>query len=226
MSRRASSCKTKPSLSSKQPRERETETARAHTLSRVAIDAMLRIAAANARAFRGVIAPRAPARPARRVHVARASSDAAGDDDAAQPRDDDDDPERAKPIDATLIETMQNLRKTRPRPSAEPAPTTTVMASAETNDEWRELDAKVNEYPCARKFQAIGVDDGDFVESVRGMISNALGGRHIHPENVTSRPSSKGKYVSANVTVEMRSGDEVLAVYATLKADKRVLWYL
>ena len=84
----------------------------------------------------------------------------------------------------------------------------------------------MNEYPCARKFQAIGADDGDFVESVRGVISNALGGRHIHPECVTSRPSSKGKYVSAHVTAEMRSGDEVLAVYAALKADERVLWYL
>ena len=88
------------------------------------------------------------------------------------------------------------------------------------------LAAEVNEYPCARKFQAIGADDGDFVESVRGVISNALGGRHIHPECVTSRPSSKGKYVSAHVTAEMRSGDEVLAVYAALKADERVLWYL
>ena len=26
--------------------------------------------------------------------------------------------------------------------------------------------------------------------------------------------------------LEMRSGDEVLAVYAALKADERVLWYL
>ena len=102
----------------------------------------------------------------------------------------------------------------------------TVMASAETKEAWMALDAEVNEYPCARKFQAIGADDGDFVESVRGVISNALGGRHIHPECVTSRPSSKGKYVSAHVTAEMRSGDEVLAVYAALKADERVLWYL
>jgi putative lipoic acid-binding regulatory protein len=58
------------------------------------------------------------------------------------------------------------------------------------------------------------------------MISEALGGRYIHPENVTARPSSKGKYVSANVTLEMESGDDVLAVYGVLKADKRVLWYL
>ena len=64
------------------------------------------------------------------------------------------------------------------------------------------------------------------MESVRGVISNALGGRHIHPECVTSRPSSKGKYVSAHGRAEMRSGDEVLAVYAALKADERVLWYL
>ena len=186
---------------------------------------MLRIAVANARACRGVLARDVPARVSSRVRVARASSRAAGSDAAG----DDgfgDDAEGAPPVDATPRETTRELGNVRPRASEEPAGRRTVMASAETKEAWRALDAEVNEYPCARKFQAIGADDGDFVESVRGVISNALGGRHIHPECVTSRPSSKGKYVSAHVTAEMRSGDEVLAVYAALKADERVLWYL
>jgi putative lipoic acid-binding regulatory protein len=163
------------------------------------------------------------ARPAsQRARVAFASSsvaDSSGDD-----------PERATPLDASLLDTMRELRKTRDaRSTPNEARTPTVMASNEDDEndaKWKALDARVNEYPCARKFQAIGLDDGTFVDSVREMISEALGGRYIHPENVTARPSSKGKYVSANVVLEMESGDDVLAVYGVLKADKRVLWYL
>ena len=44
-----------------------------------------------------------------------------------------------------------------------------------------------------------------------------------HPE---CRPSSKGKYVSANVTARLENGEEVVAVYAALKACERVKWYL
>ena len=164
------------------------------------------------------------ARPAsQRARVAFASSSAA---DASSG----DDPERATPLDASLLDTMRELRKTRDaRSTPNEARTPTVMASNEDDEndaKWKALDARVNEYPCARKFQAIGLDDGTFVDSVREMISEALGGRYIHPENVTARPSSKGKYVSANVVLEMESGDDVLAVYGVLKADKRVLWYL
>ena len=164
------------------------------------------------------------ARPAsQRARVAFASSSAA---DASSG----DDPERATPLDASLLDTMRELRKTRDaRSTPNEARTPTVMASNaddENDAKWKALDARVNEYPCARKFQAIGLDDGTFVDSVREMISEALGGRYIHPENVTARPSSKGKYVSANVVLEMESGDDVLAVYGVLKADKRVLWYL
>jgi putative lipoic acid-binding regulatory protein len=147
------------------------------------------------------------------------------------------DPEAARPIDATLIDTMSQLARRRKASEEASArlggvappktPTTTVMASAESDEKWKELDARVNEYPSERKFQAIGSDpDGTFVESIKSVISMALDGRVIHPENVSGRASSGGKYVSANVTCEMRSGEEVIAVYKALKADPRVLWYL
>lgn len=155
-----------------------------------------------------------------------------------------DDPEAAKPLDATLIETMTELarkRKAAGETSSSSSSsngvgggaaatgggkTTTVMASAETDEKWKALDDQVNEYPCMRKFQAIGKDGDGFVDSIVALISSALDGRSIHPENVSARPSSKGKYVSANVICEMRNGDEVVAVYKALKADPRVLWYL
>ena len=148
-----------------------------------------------------------------------------------------DDPEAAKPLDATLIETMTELARKRKAAgetsssnggggAAAGGKTTTVMASAETDEKWKALDEQVNEYPCMRKFQAIGKDGDGFVDSIVALISSALDGRSIHPENVSARPSSKGKYVSANVICEMRNGDEVVAVYKALKADPRVLWYL
>lgn len=182
--------------------------------------------------------------PSRRAHatnpttvVVRARSRAF----AAAGKSDDvgDDPEAAKPMDATLIETMTELARKRKAAgetsssssngdAAAPGggKTTTVMASAETDEKWKALDDQVNEYPCMRKFQAIGKDGDGFVDSIVALISSALDGRSIHPENVSARPSSKGKYVSANVICEMRNGDEVVAVYKALKADPRVLWYL
>ena len=58
-----------------------------------------------------------------------------------------------------------------------------------------------------------------------GLVEEALG-RPVDPGNVTSRPSSKGKYVSANVTARLENGDEVIAVFSKLKACEDVKWYL
>ena len=143
-----------------------------------------------------------------------------------------DDPEAAQGLDAQLIKTMSELAKQRKENAGTSAPgqgntgSTTVMVGADTDEKWKELDAKVNEYPSMRKFQAIGADEEGFVDDIVTLISNALGGRVIHPENVTTRPSSKGKYVSANVIAEMLSGDDVLSVYQALKSDKRIKWFL
>ena len=47
----------------------------------------------------------------------------------------------------------------------------------------------------------------------------------MHPENVTSNLVN-GKYFSANMTVVLMSGEEVINIMAKLKADERVKWYL
>jgi len=141
-----------------------------------------------------------------------------------------DDPEAAQGLDSQLIKSLSELAKKRKdganAPSKKTGGNTTVMMAAETDEKWRELDAKVNEYPCLRKFQAIGADEEGFVGDIVALISGALGGRVIHPENVTVRPSSKGTYVSANVVVEMLTGDDVISVYKALKSDKRIKWCL
>ena len=102
----------------------------------------------------------------------------------------------------------------------------TVMGPG-TSEEWRELDEKVNMYPSERKFQAIGVNSPEFVGDMVKLVEDTLGdGRKVHPENVTSNLSKNGKYCSANMTVVLMNGEEVINIMAKLKADERVKWYL
>ena len=102
----------------------------------------------------------------------------------------------------------------------------TVMGPG-TSEEWRELDEKVNSYPSERKFQAIGINSPEFVQDMVKLVEDTLGdGRKVHPENVTSNLSKNGKYCSANMTVVLMSGEEVINIMAKLKADERVKWYL
>jgi putative lipoic acid-binding regulatory protein len=90
---------------------------------------------------------------------------------------------------------------------------------------WEELDEKVNTYPMDRKFQAIGPGGQAFVDEVVALIEKAVG-RSVPGDDVTSRPSKKGKYVAVNVTVRLENGNEVLDVYAALKSYEAVKWFL
>lgn len=102
----------------------------------------------------------------------------------------------------------------------------TVMGPG-TSEEWRELDEKVNTYPSERNFQAIGINSPEFVRDMVKLVEDTLGdGRKVHPENVTSNLSKNGKYCSANMTVVLMNGEEVINIMAKLKADERVKWYL
>jgi putative lipoic acid-binding regulatory protein len=136
---------------------------------------------------------------------------------------------REKPATEALIDAMDSAAKLRNRDSG--GKVTTVMGSDAgagglgANMTWKELDERVNEYPSDRKFQAIGEGGDAFVAEIVRLVEGALG-RPVDPARVTSRPSKKGKYVSANVTARLQNGDEVVAVYAALKACEKVVWYL
>lgn len=54
----------------------------------------------------------------------------------------------------------------------------------------------------------------------------ALIGRDVSRELVRARPSREGKYTSYSVRVFLKEADELTAVYALLKAEKPVLYYL
>ena len=103
--------------------------------------------------------------------------------------------------------------------------TTTVLGAGTTNVPWKELDQKVNTYPSDRRFQAIGEGGDAFVAEIVNLVESAFG-REVSPADVQSRPSSKGKYVSASVTTRLNNGQEVEAVYSALKGCDKVKWYL
>lgn len=126
-----------------------------------------------------------------------------------------------------LIDAMSTASKLSGRDAAEGKATKVLGdgASLAGNLTWEELDEKVNVYPSERKFQAIGEGGDVFVAKIVDVVELALG-RPVKPENIAARPSSKGKYVSANVTVTLENGGEVIAVYAGLKACEGVKWYL
>ena len=166
----------------------------------------------------GTAAARLPARSVR-VSAARWRPGDGTEDEEA----------REKAPTEALIDAMDSAAKLRNRDSG--GKVTTVMGSDAgagglgANMTWKELDERVNEYPSDRKFQAIGEGGDAFVAEVVGLVEGALG-RPVDPAQVTSRPSKKGKYVSANVVAQLENGEEVVAVYAALKACEKVVWYL
>jgi len=183
---------------------------------------------AAAHAARGVVSRRTAAIVPRWPAAHRASSRSARVSASRWRPGDGTDDELPKPVTEILIDAMDTASKLRNRDAG--GKVTTVLgdlgqSTLGGNLTWQELDERVNEYPSDRKFQAIGEGGEAFVAKIVGLVEEALG-RKVDPANVTSRPSSKGKYVSANVTARLENGDEVVAVFSKLKECEDVKWYL
>ncbi|NOY22232.1 MAG: DUF493 domain-containing protein [Acidobacteria bacterium] len=54
----------------------------------------------------------------------------------------------------------------------------------------------------------------------------AITGRKISRELIRARPSREGKYTSYSVRVFLQEADELTAVYAMLKAENSVVYYV
>jgi putative lipoic acid-binding regulatory protein len=80
------------------------------------------------------------------------------------------------------------------------------------------------EYPTDYPLKVIGLSADDLVAHVRGLIAAA--GLRVGDEEVTTRASGGGKYLSVSLSVRLDSEAERHAVYAALKADPRVIYYL
>ena len=88
-------------------------------------------------------------------------------------------------------------------------------------DDWAALDAKVNVYPSRRQFKAIGSGGEDFVLAMMAAATSVTG-EPLAREEVVVRSSRTASYQAVAVTVVVRSGEQVKAIFENMRADKRV----
>jgi uncharacterized protein len=81
------------------------------------------------------------------------------------------------------------------------------------------------EYPTDYTFKVMGLQGGDFRDYVRALFERLMGGQ-LAAHALSELPSSKGKYLSINVTVHLTSEEQRRAIYAELHKDARVVYYL
>jgi len=79
-------------------------------------------------------------------------------------------------------------------------------------------------YPLAYTFKVMGLAGDDFAEHARRLVARVVG--EVPPNRVVVRRSSGGKYHSVSVVAMLRSEEQRRAVYQTLAADQRVVYYL
>ncbi len=80
------------------------------------------------------------------------------------------------------------------------------------------------EFPCSFPIKVMGRHEPDFEALVVAMIEGHVGS--IPAENVRSRESSGGRYLSVTVTVTAESRAQLDDVYRTLTASEQVLFVL
>ncbi|HSP79978.1 MAG TPA: DUF493 domain-containing protein [Myxococcaceae bacterium] len=81
------------------------------------------------------------------------------------------------------------------------------------------------EYPTVYTFKVMGRQESDFVEYVRGLFHRLMG-TEISPDSIREQPSSRGRYVSVSVSVDLLSEEHRRSIYTQLHADERVVYYL
>eukprot|EP00850_Spirogloea_muscicola_P012358 SM000079S22476 [mRNA] locus=s79:436576:438008:+ [translate_table: standard] len=104
--------------------------------------------------------------------------------------------------------------------------TNLVIGGVETPAaDWKQLDEKVNQYPMARGFTAIGEGGDDFVASmvvaVETVLQTPVGGK------VRQRESAQGRYISVKIgPMRVESSEQVQAVYRAMRSDRRMRYFL
>jgi uncharacterized protein len=81
------------------------------------------------------------------------------------------------------------------------------------------------EYPTVYTFKVMGTQEHGFREYVRQLFKRLMA-TDVSPDSISEQPSSRGKYVSVNVSVYLLSEDQRKAIYEALHKEKRVLYYL
>jgi uncharacterized protein len=79
-------------------------------------------------------------------------------------------------------------------------------------------------FPCRFPLKLIGLNNDGFLEDMVLLV-----GRHVPPddqEEVTTRPSHEGRYISITINFTARSRKQVDDLYLEISTDKRVLYAL
>jgi hypothetical protein len=82
------------------------------------------------------------------------------------------------------------------------------------------------EYPTVYTFKVMGRQEpGGFDQYVRELFRTLMG-TEISPDSIREQPSSKGTYVSVSVSVYLLSEEHRRSIYARLRQEQRVVYYL
>jgi len=80
------------------------------------------------------------------------------------------------------------------------------------------------EFPCQFPIKAMGKDENEFVAHVLNLVSQHY--PELSEEEVHTRPSSGGKYISVTATITATSQEQLDAIYYALTASERVIMAL
>lgn len=80
------------------------------------------------------------------------------------------------------------------------------------------------EFPCRFPIKVMGRDDAEFQTHVLQIISAHV--EDIAADDITSRSSSKGKFLAVTVTIDAQNQEHLDRIYRTLTASDRVLYVL
>ncbi|KAG2499611.1 hypothetical protein HYH03_002550 [Edaphochlamys debaryana] len=76
-----------------------------------------------------------------------------------------------------------------------------------------------------RSWTAIGTGGQDFKMNMINCVSSVVG--TVHTECISERHSSQKKYISVTIgPVWVESTDQIIQVYANMKADPRAKWII
>ena len=82
----------------------------------------------------------------------------------------------------------------------------------------------LEQFPCVYTFKIFGRRSDRFVDRVRTIITATLGA--LPGDALTTRESSRGRYLSVTVLVRVESREQLERVYADLRAEDEVLLYI
>jgi putative lipoic acid-binding regulatory protein len=80
------------------------------------------------------------------------------------------------------------------------------------------------EFPCRFPIKVMGRDEPDFADNVLALVVRYA--EDTTADDITTRTSSKGKFIALTVTISATSRDQLDAIYKALSASEQVAYLL